>query len=405
MNINNNFFNKVYGLLKNRLNQLIEIIAIVAIMMIFLNWILNINFFEQYNKYWMFLFLVILFIIKIKNNSSEQIILLISSVSTIIIQNIYNIFYSKNFDCEQFSLSLAIILIIILLINGYVQNSDHSLGESLADDFFNLVYINSQKSYEIAMLFDDKIMTAVKKEKYISKTKETNYKFDVNSTLNASRRESEEAGNNISESFEVKNTKSTLLRKIYRSSQNVSQGFDYKLGKLLKFDNIEFKALNTQATPLLMQILQESKIDNPDLNGLELNLSSMLSNFLSDYTIDYSFKFDDKEFLVRFPYNNRDFFENGYQHGDLQLGKLTLIGIYRGEIDFSEFETISTRFLEYMSQVIRQPKKMNDQIFLESDNEPKNAEFDIDFEYQKTVGKYHLIDIIAIVQKIDKENN
>ncbi|WP_155734609.1 hypothetical protein [Streptococcus gallolyticus] len=48
---------------------------------------------------------------------------------------------------------------------------------------------------------------------------------------------------------------------------------------------------------------------------------------------------------------------------------------------------------------------MNDQIFLESDNEPKNAEFDIDFEYQKTVGKYHLIDIIAIVQKIDKENN
>lgn len=395
---------KFIELLKNRSKQLIEIIAIVAIMTIFLNWILNVNFFEQYNKYWMFLFLVILFIIKIKNNSSEQVTLLISSIVTILIQNIYNI-HNKSFDYEQFSLSLALILIMLLSINGYVKNSDYSLTESLPDDFFNLVYINSQKSYEIAMLFDDKIMTTIKREKHISKTKVTNYKIDVNSTLNTKHSDSEEIGNNISESFEVKNTKSTLLRKIYRSSENVGQGFDYGLGKLLKFDNIEFKALNTQATPLLMQILQESKIDNPDLNGLELNMSSMLSNFLSDYTIDYSFKFDDKDFLIRFPYNNRDFFENGYQHGDLQLGKLTLIGIYRGEIDFSEFETISTRFLEYMSCVISQPKKLNDQIFLESDSEHKDAEFDIDFEFQKTVGKYHLIDIIAIVQKIDKKED
>ena len=42
------------------------------------------------------------------------------------------------------------------------------------------------------------------------------------------------------------------------------------------------------------------------------------------------------KYIIQFPYKYTDNFENGYQHNDLQLGKLSLIGIYRGEIDFSK---------------------------------------------------------------------
>ena len=63
---------------------------------------------------------------------------------------------------------------------------------------------------------------------------------------------------------------------------------------------------------------------------------------LDDFTIDYTFECvcksaeeDSSTFIIQIPYKATDNFENGYQHNDLQLGRLSLIGIYRGKIDFS----------------------------------------------------------------------
>lgn len=103
--------------------------------------------------------------------------------------------------------------------------------------------------------------------------------------------------------------------------------------------------------------MQSSKLENHSGNGIELDMSNLLSTFLSDYTIDYSFLINEDRFLARFPYKEFEGFENGYSHSDFQLGKLCLVGIDRGEVNFAEVDTISRKFLESMSKQANSYKK------------------------------------------------
>ena len=72
-----------------------------------------------------------------------------------------------------------------------------------------------------------------------------------------------------------------------------------------------------------------------------------MDKMLDDFTIDYTFNYEStqgglsQKYIIQLPYKTNENFENGYQHNDLQLGKLSIIGIYRGNIDFSERESIS----------------------------------------------------------------
>ncbi|HEM5168207.1 TPA: hypothetical protein U1264_002116 [Streptococcus suis] len=180
-------------------------------------------------------------------------------------------------------------------------------------------------------------------------------------------------------------------------------------GDLVKFDSVSLVPVNAQDIPLVLQVLQSSKIDNPSADGVELNMSNLLSTFLTDYTIDYSFELGNENFLVRLPYGEVEGFENGYRHSDFQLGKLNLVGIDRGEIDFSEIDTMSTKFLDFMSKQAKKtntPKHIRDIIPKSStpksdSTDQSNSEFELDFNYNKLEGRYHLIDVIAVVQKIN----
>lgn len=101
-----------------------------------------------------------------------------------------------------------------------------------------------------------------------------------------------------------------------------------------------------QDTVMILNILQDSKIKNQENEDVEINLNKMMEKMMDDFTIDYTFKYkwksgDEKEYIIQIPYKSSDNFENGYQHHDLQLGKLSLIGIYRGEVNFSQRESIT----------------------------------------------------------------
>ena len=107
------------------------------------------------------------------------------------------------------------------------------------------------------------------------------------------------------------------------------------------------------------------------------------------------------------PYKSTTNFENGYQHNDLQLGRLSIVGIYRGEIDFSLKESISSKFLELISQSYYQQQKSEpvDVGMKLSDNSSESSKVDFEFDHKKLTGKRHLIDVIAIIQEINLETD
>lgn len=373
------------------------------------SWLFQFSTLQQYSGHKMIIVIVVILSFYFLRNEQKDEFLLIT-ISYVLLQSVLDYLSTQcNVELNILIMVSAVLLSVswridsINKINKEVDNSQWNI------DYFNLVYLNSAKSYEIATLIDDTIKTTIQKENSDIKTLRNNFKIATKVGLDTGYENSNELtmGSKISESYEVKNTKSTIFRKVYERSKNF-QGENLEHGDLIKFDNITLNPVNAQDIPLILQVLQASKLDNPSTEGIELNMSNLLSTFLSDYTIDYSFKLGDEKFLVRFPYGEVEGFENGYRYSDFQLGKLSLIGICRGEINFSEVDTMSTKFLEFMSKQSKKNNLMKQKSIVPKSSiseeiEESESEFEIEFNYEKLNEIYYLVDVIAVVQKINLE--
>lgn len=280
-----------------------------------------------------------------------------------------------------------------------------------ANKLFNLFYLNTSKAHEIAMLIDNKIMKAIEQEQVSEELLKNSTSIVVgrkdNVVAEASYSTEDSNKKRVYESFDVKTTKSIMLRKIYETTQkNKGRNNGLRVGDLAIFENIELKQVNVDDTVMILNILQDSKINNQSNDNLEINLNKMMDKMLDDFTIDYTFdyKTDKKdEYIIQIPYKVTSNFENGYQHNDLQLGRLSLIGIYRGEIDFSKRISISSKFLELVSESYNQEtNQTNNTSGLKLSYASSNAaDIQLEFHHKRLEKKLHLIDVIAIIQELN----
>ena len=276
---------------------------------------------------------------------------------------------------------------------------------------FNLFYLNTSKTHEIAMLIDNKIMKTIEKEQ----TSEELLKRSISGFYGKKDIFSNEIGysneesskKRVYENFDVKTTKSIMLRKIYETALENSNK-KLQNGDLVLFENIELQQRNIDDTIMILNVLQDSKFKNQGNEDLEINLNKMLEKMLEDFTIDYTFKYkwkneNEEQYIIQLPYKASDNFENGYQHNDLQLGKLSLIGIYRGKVNFSERDSISSRFLELMQEsfINDNSTEGKNEIMKISHTEKESNIFPFEFKHNKLKNDISLIDVIAIIQEIN----
>ena len=324
---------------------------------------------------------------------------------------------AKVWCVSHFELISIVVLgnLLVGVIMLYFHNQESLLSHSNSEEntlMFNLFYLNTSKAHEIAMLIDNKIMKTIEKEhisEHISKLsgaistgKSSNASTDVGYSVedNSKKR--------VYENFDVKTTKSIMLRRIYETAQT-KRAPDLDVGALVLFKSVELQQMNVDDTVMLLNVLQDSKLKNQGNDSVEINLNKMMDKMLDDFTIDYSFSIaaEDGEkvnYIIRLPYKSAQYFENGYQHSDLQLGQLSLIGIYRGKIDFSKKDSTSSRFLELITQSFNQEQKTQS-----SENEmqlsyyaPKEkGEIPFEFRHKKLNDERHLVDVIAIIQEIN----
>lgn len=305
----------------------------------------------------------------------------------------------------------AIVLIAIgsLILVNFCNEKDNDISSKDTEKvLFNLFYLNTPKAHEIAMLIDNKIMNSIEKECISSSTQKAGTTvFSGNKdTLRVETGYSVEdvSKQKVLESFEVKHTKSLMLQKIYNAISNQSSE-NMNTGELVLLRNVELKQINVDDTVMILNVLQDSKLKNQSNDDIEINLNKMMDKMLDDFTIDYTFSSPsgNKACIIRLPYKSDANFENGYQHNDLQLGKLSVIGISRGDIDFSKEESISSKFLELLStsynQELEKDKKQS--VMKLSCADGTNSEVYFDFEHKKYGEKSFLIDVIAIIQEIN----
>lgn len=315
---------------------------------------------------------------------------------------------------------IAVVSILSLFINLYISRSftpkhNDVKAETNSLQLFNLFYLNTSKAHEIAMLIDNKIMKTIEREQ----VSEELLKYNASSTFGLKDVASADVGysmedsskKRVYENFDVKTTKSIMLRTIYETAQKKDGSTaDLKAGDLVLFKSIELKQRNIEDTVMILNILQDSKIKNQANDSIEINVNKMMDKMLDDFTIDYTFECmckqmgnDASTFIIQIPYKATNNFENGYQHNDLQLGKLSLIGIYRGKIDFSKRESISSKFLEMISTSCNQTNnsKAKPMEMKLSSSVTTSNDIQFEFNHEKLQGEMHLIDVIAIIQELN----
>ena len=328
--------------------------------------------------------------------------------------NIVNRVYTRNrFTILTILTGIFFIGLLMLKhdINGK-ENSELWLG-SANKYLFNLFYINISKVHEIAMLIDNKIMKTVEREQISEELLRTTSTFSAKTSTLSGEASAEKVDNykkRVYENFDVKTTKSIMLRKLYEVAKNNNNKIKNILpGQLILFKDVELKRRNIDDTVMILNVLQDSKLKNQGNDSIEINMNKMMEKMLDDFTIDYEFKqsyFNDEyKCLIQLPYKSNENFENGYQHNDLQLGKLSVIGIYRGKIDFSKQESVSSKFLQLLADSCKSEIHQEyDYKIKESSVTKQHQENPFDFQLNKLNEEMHLIDVIAIIQELNINN-
>lgn len=382
--------------------------------------IYNFIFPEAWVKFWIVIPVIVFgicyFLKKlVKPLSGTSYILGISNLVALVILfiNVFNKkfadWFASNFQLISFFLVVAGISGFILLRMGPKIKSDSTNKKD--NQLFNLFYLNTSKAHEIAMLIDNKIIKNIESEQVSSYTSKSNHTFTLGKNGNSLSENGvsmeETSEQRVFESFDVKQTKSIMLRKIYDETIEAMSD-KVNEGSLVLLKDIQLHQLNVDDTVMLLNVLQDSKFKNQQNDDIEINLNKMMDKMLDDFTIDYIFDYKIKgnakgDCIIRLPYKSISNFENGYQHNDLQLGKLSIVGIYRGEIDFTQKESISSKFLDIISKSYYQQQKSElETVEMKlSYNLAESSQVDFELDHKKLTGKKHLIDVIAIIQEIN----
>lgn len=216
----------------------------------------------------------------------------------------------------------------------------------------------------------------------------------------------------IAETYEVKNTKSTYLKRLLRQAKSchLNEGCfsDVGEGDLLRIDDVRLFVMN-EAEMLQMRILRHDALKGFRVQGIDVN--NLIASMLEDYSyvlaskVSSSNKADSVNELiaVKIPTESKNEFESSYRVHDLLLGKVSLVGVYKGVVPVRKLLTSTFSDLQGMAKSADSESR----VFKSADNEPKStvdsglvtpkASFE---DYAEDKARIHYLDLISIVQPV-----
>lgn len=286
---------------------------------------------------------------------------------------------------------------------------------------FNIYYINFPKVYEIKMMLSNVI--ALSKEKQTDKVdgKEVDYrgKLGVN-FLNlfniagaslegeAGRKNIKSDSQKVLETFEIKTTKSIILNEIIEKSNLITSFKDVQEGSLIKVDNVNLTLKNEPELRTVKLFTSGSfkGMNIPGANGFDIN------NLFNSMFKDYAYKMkgvmveNDDELLVKIPMTFESEFESSYSVDDLFIGKVSVVGLYKGKIKIDSLKNSLEFFQEIGSmQNMISNKEEDVKEIQDSQYTTKKENTDFLFASSKDGDKeFHYIDLLAIIQNVSIPN-
>lgn len=278
---------------------------------------------------------------------------------------------------------------------------------------FNIYYINFPKVYEIKMMLSNIISLSkeVTKDNAIDGDASLKTKFGL-SFMDIFKLGDIEASGNVKgsnskkvlETFEIKTTKSVILDDVVRNSNTITSFENIEEGELIKLDNVKL-SLENESELRVIKFINSGALKDivaPGTNGMDMN--SLFNSMFKDYA--YKIKGEkeslDNKILFKIPLTFESEFESSYSVDDLFVGKVSIIGLYKGKIKVDDLKN-SFEFFQEIGQL------QNSFIVNKEDDEIQESHYDaekvnstpFDFKSSGDGNDYHYIDLLAIVQNVN----
>lgn len=277
---------------------------------------------------------------------------------------------------------------------------------------FSIYYINFPKVYEIKMMLSNKVLSEEQVEKQKGFEGEAFLKTKLGfGILDLFKIGDIEANGNIKgsgskkvlETFEVKTTKSIILNEVVEKSKVITKFEDINEGELIRVDNVNL-TLENEAELRIVKMFTNGSFKGmtvPGANGLDF------TNLFNSMFKDYAYKMKgtvkslDNEILVKIPVTFESEFESSYCVDDLFIGKVSLIGLYKGKINIDQLRN-SFEFYKDLGELTNAQSLAS-----HPDDEIQDSQYisGISTPYfvsSNDVGKeYYYIDLLAIIQNVN----
>ena len=284
---------------------------------------------------------------------------------------------------------------------------------------FNIYYINQEKASEISMLFDNEIVEKITRIKNTELTIDGDADVNTGATskipiigqylpsLDLKGSLTNNRSNRVEDTVKVVSSKSTILKPLYEKAKEVRRLDDSKVGNLVKIKDVFLSVANSKDV-LATKALMSGLLSQVPVEGLgNIDLTSLMevmfkgSAYVLCGKLPHRFG-KDEHMMLKIPMSAENEMESQYSISDIEIGKVTVIGIYRGEFTKSVVESKINRLLALNEA----GKENQDQITTDHDDSI-DIEDGVREEDKKNISnssgnnKVHYIDVISIIQEIN----
>ena len=284
---------------------------------------------------------------------------------------------------------------------------------------FNIYYINQEKASEISMLFDNEIVEKITRIKNTELTIDGDADVNTGATskipilgqylpsLDLKGNLTHNRSNRVEDTVKVVSSKSTILKPIYEKAKEVRRLDDSKVGNLVKIKEVFLSVVNSNDV-LATKALMSGLLSKVPVEGLgNIDLTSLIevmfkgSAYVLCGKLPHRFG-KDEHMMLKIPMSAENEMESQYSISDIEIGKVTVIGIYRGEFTKSVVESKINRLL-----ALNEAGKENRDQITTSHDDGIDIEDGVREEDKKNISnssgnsKVHYIDVISIIQEIN----
>lgn len=209
--------------------------------------------------------------------------------------------------------------------------------------------------------------------------------------------------NKVIETLEVKTTKSIILSEVFDKS-TIIRSFNDKIGEgsLVLINDVSLSLINDFELRTVKLFNSGAFKNLPIPNAEGFDITSLFNSMFKDYAYKIKGVFSDSkdQILIKIPVTFDNEFESSYNVDDLFIGKVSIMGIYKGKTSINKLKNTFEYFSELGSMqnsLLRSDNtdEIHDSQYHRDEANPKSQYWQEDDK-----STYHYIDLLAIVQNI-----